>query len=238
MGNIKDDPAYDPFPKTGLVKQFEPYIRKVVGEFAKAYPRVRHQDFLFRAVELALAAEKTFRPELGSFATYLGDFSHDGRLKELHRLHDKLEKEDGIEIYRTAEDLAHEKAEEEGEPTDPVNFAGGGNGVRLLFDLQWWEALLSDIVRHIDPGPMFRKTVAPLEWPTTKLRHRLKLGLQLHQTDDAPAVHERISRDLPHVVRQQPRNQTLMGWIRAVIDHLIRRQREATNEAEKRLTGD
>ena len=42
MGNIKDDPAYDPFPKTGLVKQFEPYIRNVVREFAKRYPRVRH----------------------------------------------------------------------------------------------------------------------------------------------------------------------------------------------------
>jgi hypothetical protein len=52
-GNIKADSAYDPFPKTGLVKQFEPNIRGVVGEFAKHYPQVRYQDFLFGAVELA-----------------------------------------------------------------------------------------------------------------------------------------------------------------------------------------
>jgi hypothetical protein len=38
-----------------------------------------------------------------------------------------------------------------------VNFAGGGNGARLLFDLQWWEALLSDIVSFIAPGPAWRK---------------------------------------------------------------------------------
>ena len=160
-GNIKAKPIYDPFPKDGLVKQYEPYIRKVVGEFAKHYPRVSHQDFLFRAVELAHAAEKTFKPELGfDFSTYLGGFARDGRLKELHRLHDKLEKDDGVEIYRTEEDIAHEKVEEDGEPTDPVNFAGGGNGVRLLFDLQWWEALLSDIACHFEGaiGPMFQKT--------------------------------------------------------------------------------
>jgi hypothetical protein len=224
-GNIKDD-VVDPFPKTGLVKQFEPYIRGVVGEFAKRYPRVRHQDFLFRAVELALAAEKTFKPELGnSFATHLCGFARDGRLKELHRLYDKLKQDDGVEIYRTAEDLAHEQSEEEGEPTDPVNFAGGGNGIRLIFDLQWWETLVSDIVNYIPPL-----------WST--LRHRLKLGLQLRQSDNAPAVQERISADLPLVIRQQPRGPILLGWIRAVIDHLIRRQREADNEAEKRPAGD
>jgi hypothetical protein len=224
-GNIKDE-IFDPFPKTGLVKQFEQYIRKVVGEFAKAYPRVSRQDFEFRAVELALAAEKTFKPGLGySFATRLGGFARDGRLKELHRLHDKLKQDDGVEIYRTAEDLAHERAEEQGEPTDPVNFAGGGNGIRLVFDLQWWETLVSDIVNYIPPV-----------WST--LRHRLKLGLQLRQSDNVAAVQERISADLPQVVRQQPRGPILLGWIRAVIDHLIRRQREADNEAEKRLAGD
>jgi hypothetical protein len=271
-----------------LVKQYEPYIRKVVGEFAKHYRRVSHQDFLFRAVELAHAAEKTFKPELGfDFSTYLGGFARDGRLKELHRLHDKLEKEDGVEIYRTEEDIAHEKAEEDGEPTDPVNFAGGGNGVRLLFDLQWWEALLSDIACHFEGaiGPMFQKAsahpvdegvqepstsvtpqkkegrrlqpkwpaptrkafdkvkdkfnqVVPLVWPTAKRVHRLKLGLQLGQGDNARAAHERISADLPQVVKQQPPTSTLIGWIKAAIDHLVRRQREADDEAQKRLVGD
>lgn len=112
---------------------------------------------------MANAAEKTFKPELGNdFSTYLGGFAKNGRLKELHRLHDQQEKERGVEIYRTKEDLAHEAAEEAGEPTDAVNFAGGGNGVRLLFDLQWWEALLSDIVCRFEGaiGPMFREASA------------------------------------------------------------------------------
>jgi hypothetical protein len=42
---------------------------------------------------LAFAAEKTFKPEFGfKFLTYLGGFYRDGRLKELHRLHDQLER--------------------------------------------------------------------------------------------------------------------------------------------------
>jgi hypothetical protein len=260
-GNIKNDPVYNPFPQSGLVKQFEPYIRKVVTQFAKAYPHTPRQDLLFRAIELAFAAEKTFKPELGfSFATHLGGFERRGRLKELHRLNDQFLKEQGAPIYRTKEDLAHEEAEEVGEPTDAVNFAGGGNGVRLLFDLQWWEALLSDVVRFIDPGPDRRRqrwfskasghfskagghcdngtSLAEGQIPTTKLRHRLKLGTQLRKSDNARAVHERISRDVPEVIKQQPPGPSLMGWIMAVIDHQIRRQREADDEAQKRLRGD
>jgi hypothetical protein len=203
VANIKDDnQTYDPFPKTGLVKQFEPYIRGVVDDFAKHYPDVRRQDFLFRAVELAITAERTFKSERGfSFATYLGGFKSRGRLKELHRLHDQQEAADSVLIYRTEEDLAFEKAEEEGEPTDPVNFTGGGNGARLLFDLQWWEALLSDLISR-------------MLHPTTEKRHRLKLGTQLRQSDNAIGIYERISRDLPHVIRQQPPTPELMGWIR------------------------
>jgi hypothetical protein len=267
-GNIKNHPVYNPFPQSGLVKQYEPFIKKCVGKFLKQYPRLDRQDVMFRAVELAHAAERTFKPELGfSFATHVGY-----RLRELHRLHEQQAAAEGVKIYRTEEDLAHEKAEEDGEPTAPVSFAGGGNGVRLIFDLQWWEALLSDIVHYVAAGPVFRAQrwisaagLAPIkgkkdgtssrkdtpivprenhtrvvegELPTTKLRHRLKLGTQLRQTDNAPAVHERISRDLPEVVKQQPPTQMLIGWIRAVVDHLIRVQREADDEAQKRLRGD
>jgi DNA-directed RNA polymerase specialized sigma subunit len=79
-GNIKNDPAYNPFPQSGLVKQYEPYIRSVVGEFAKRYPGVRREDFLHRAIELANAAEKTFEPELGfKFSTHLAGFARIGR---------------------------------------------------------------------------------------------------------------------------------------------------------------
>jgi hypothetical protein len=206
-GNIKNDAVYSPFPRSGPVKQFEPYIRKVVGLFSKAYPNIPHEAFLFRAVELATAAEKTFKPELGfSFATYLGGFEQKGRLKELHRLHDEEEKHQGVEIYRTKEDLAHEKAEEEGEPTDDVKFGGGGNGIRLLFDRQWWEALLSPRIRYFyHSGPMGaartykrqengiieseRVAEFTSEMPKAQKVHRLKLGLQLQEvTADGPFI--------------------------------------------------
>jgi hypothetical protein len=55
-----DEPAYDPFPKSGLVKQYEPFIKKWVGKFLKQYPRLDRQDVMFRAVERAHAAERTF----------------------------------------------------------------------------------------------------------------------------------------------------------------------------------
>ena len=151
-------------------------------------------DVLFRAVELSIAAERTFKPALGfTFGTHVGY-----RLKELHRLHDQEERHRGVLIYRTEEDLAHERAEEEGEPTDPVNFTGGGNGVRLLFDLQWWEALLSDLISRV-------------LHPTTEKRHRLKLGTQLRKSDNAIEAHKRISADLPQVLKQQPPNPEVMG---------------------------
>jgi len=63
--NIKNDPAYNPFPKSGLVKQYEPYIRKVGAEFCRRYPDIRRDDFLYRAIELANAAEKTSSPTWG-----------------------------------------------------------------------------------------------------------------------------------------------------------------------------
>ena len=56
--------------------------------------------------------------------------------------------------------------------------------------------------------------------------------------DNAARAHARISQDLPRVLEQQPPGTTLIGWIKAAIDHLVRRQREADSEAEKRRVGD
>jgi hypothetical protein len=143
---------------------------------------------------LAFAAEKTFKPEFGfKFPTYLGGFYRDGRLKELHRLHDQLEREQGVEVYRTKQDLAHEEADEAGEPTDPVNFARGGNGVRLLFDLQWWEALLSDIVRHIDPGSDIPPAAVVFAWRGSS-RHASDRGPNPdHQATPSPQTRHSVS---------------------------------------------
>ena len=42
-GNIIIDQAYDPFPKSGLVKQYEPFIRKEVTKYCRQYPSLFRQ---------------------------------------------------------------------------------------------------------------------------------------------------------------------------------------------------
>jgi len=69
--------------------------------FLRQYPRLDRQDVMFRAVELAHAAERTFKPELGfSFATHVSY-----RLRELHRLHEQQKPADRVKIYRTEEKI-------------------------------------------------------------------------------------------------------------------------------------
>ena len=41
-GNIQDDPAYDPFPKSGLVKQYEQFIRDEADDSASAIHSYTH----------------------------------------------------------------------------------------------------------------------------------------------------------------------------------------------------
>ena len=68
--NIDGD-AYDPFPKTGYVRQFKNAILKQFTKFLKKYPDVPKQDALYKFIELAAEAEKRFKPELGySFWTF------------------------------------------------------------------------------------------------------------------------------------------------------------------------
>jgi hypothetical protein len=223
--NITVERTYDPFPKSGLVKQNEPFIRKRVHEFCRQNPGLNRQQVLFRAVEIAIGAESAYKPERGSFATYLI-----WRLKELHRLYDEDDR--GTPIHCAKGELAQDKAEERGEKVE-LNFSGGNNGARLKFDLQWWLPRLgSAIVNCIGSLGALGDLI-----PTLALRHRVKAGIQLG-SDNAPTINERISADLPEVVRQQPIGETLKGWVRAIFDNAIRRQREADDEAQKRAVGD
>ena len=135
VGNIKAEEAYDPFPKTGLVKQYEPFIRGWVGKFCKRFPNVRHEDALFEAIKMALEFEPRFDP------TKAKDFSTPLRhhLKGLQRrLHDREWKEQEQHRLRlksgTVEDISDqvlpesvripdspykEDASDEGEPVSP-----------------------------------------------------------------------------------------------------------------------
>lgn len=278
-GNIEAQQIYDPFPPSGLVKQYKPFILKELTKYCRQYPGLSRQELLFRAVELGLAAEKAFKPELGyDFSTLLRH-----RLKELHRLHDEQERGNSSPVHYAKGELEQDRAEELGEEVE-LDFSGGGNATRLTFDQQWWlPRLCSNIVNYIDSLRPFAvdeleiKTFKTCEFkahpwlgrdkprnlardekprcetdertnytqsyadnliPTLASRHRVAAGVQLRGSDNAPAVQQRISADLPEVVRQQPVGEILKGWIRAVFDHLIRRQREADDEAQKRLAGD
>src|SRR5262245_2582498 len=72
MGNIKNEKEYDPFPKTGLVKQYEPFIRAFVGRFCRQWPLVDYQRALIEAVKIAMEFEPKFDPAIAKdFSTPL-----------------------------------------------------------------------------------------------------------------------------------------------------------------------
>jgi len=211
-GNIKDEPEYDPFPPTGLVKEYEPFIRKRVTMFCKAYPAVRRQDALIEAVKIAIEAETKFKPELGyDFSTFLR-----WHLKSLKRI--LVDKEqayskplihvpDGevseeIIKQRAADDMADAEFDRRRLDRVEVGVGNGGNGARVRLDLT---------------GPV--------------------IGFQLFDRawDHAVGITDRISRDLRRlgdVIANVP------GLARAIVAHNERRQREADQEAENQRNGD
>jgi DNA-directed RNA polymerase specialized sigma subunit len=213
-GNIKAETAYDPFPKSGLVKQYEPFIRKHVGEFCKRYPEPQRDGVLLEAIRIASNTEKRFKPELGH------DFSTPLRhaLKGLRR-YAKRETEPDYARWLPEEKRSNREFDEaekrEAAPIPTPEFLSGANGTRLTFDHQW-----------IDGDGK---------------RHRLSIGLQLNSADlgHAGPVNERTSPDLKALVADNPEpSPVLQGRMRAVIDHQVRRQREADQEAENRQNGD
>jgi hypothetical protein len=60
-GNIKPELAYDPFPKAGLVKQYEPFIRKHVGEFCRRYPGLLRDDVLSEAIRNSVQSREALQ---------------------------------------------------------------------------------------------------------------------------------------------------------------------------------
>ena len=124
-GNIEAKSYYDPFPKSGLVRQYERFIRKHVSEFCERYGRLKYDDALCWAVEIALKAEKAFNPELGfDFSTPLRH-----HLKGLHRLAER-------EIISTPVLGAQRRKQEEAKAAKLPGgrFFPGANGTRVTVD--------------------------------------------------------------------------------------------------------
>ena len=124
-GNIKnDDRSYDPFPKTGPIKDYEPLIRDTVSKCCKLYPWARRTDVLCEAVLLAQKALDKFDPARGwKFGTLL--------ILYLRGLPKMFEEERGWSHSDPSLEL------EQQEPSPAVAIPpGGANGTRVWFD--WW----------------------------------------------------------------------------------------------------
>ena len=200
MGNIKDDPAYDPFPKSGPIKDYEPLIRDKVTNFCKQYPRANREHVLSEAVLLANKALQRFDPERGyKFGTLL--------ILYLRGLPKMFEEELGWSHGDPSLEL------EQQEPSPTAIFPAGANGARLVFDL--WEFI-------------------------EDTRKGAVLGIRLNDRseDYAKSVQARISEALKQLAAYDIKDDIALGRMRAAIDHLERRQREADQEAEDRARGD
>lgn len=213
-GNIRATSAYDPFPKSGLVKQYEGFIRDhVAEEYCKRYPGIPREDFLAQAVKIAVEFEPKFKPERGyDFSTPLR-----GHLMGLHR----FAKKSGPELihYNTGADPKTGLMKDEaGEPTRPANYGTDANGTRVMLNRLW-----------ISPDPKGGVR-----------RHQIVIATQLPSADEAHArgITQGISEDIPHILADHDRDRVRVGFLRAIVDLRKRNQREADQEAENQKAGD
>lgn len=199
MANIKDGLPYDPFPKTGLIKQYEPLIRDTVAKFCKRYPQVNREHALAEAVRLAQKAADNFDPSRGTkFGTPL--------ILYLRALPKMFEEETGWSHSDPSLEIG------KAEPSPAAIYPAGANGTRLLFDL--WEFAGDD-------------------------RKGAVLGIRLNDRSEgyARGVAARFSEALKALAAHSINDDVVLGRMRAAIDHMERREREAQQEEEDRARG-
>jgi hypothetical protein len=135
----------------------------------------------------------------------------------------------------TKADIKAEKLEARGEQVD-IKFRG--RGPRLVFDKQWqrvWDftsELFNEISRRANTKiENFGRLIYARDVK------RIVVGIQLRATEAAEAIarsfHERIVAHIIPLARLFERQEpvTFRGWMRACLDHFIRRYREADQEA-------
>jgi hypothetical protein len=228
------------YPNSGLVADHTAFIKKQATGIARRYG-LDPIEVESRAIAIAVAAERAYSPDRGSFEAYLLV-----RFKELHRVYRQahLLVPTGI----TKADIKAEKAEACGEKVD---IAFLGNGPRLYIDRQWqrvWDftsELFNEILPRAWDGPIERvdrrapwrkgteQGVLNFGKITARDIKRIVVGIQLKFGESILGLHDRIAA---HVIplaqlfeRQKP--VTFRGWTRACLDHFIRRYREADQEA-------
>jgi hypothetical protein len=208
-GNIKAEKAYDPFPKDGLVKQYEPFIRKKAGEWHKKYRWLRYDEILFELVQIAIKAEPQFKPKLGyQFSTFLEPY-----FQRIHRFAEREQKLQrlNVEILDDGFQKAQEAEEAKEAKTPEGVFYPGPNGPRYTLDFQWME----DVSKR-------KRAVM-----------RVRLASTVALRDDWG-----VSDDMRFLVRVREHLDVRQAYIRAAFDHYERRQTEAHQEIENRKNGD
>jgi RNA polymerase sigma factor (sigma-70 family) len=184
MSNIKADSAYDPFPKSGLVKQYERFIRKRVAKFREEFPWTSYDDVLIEAVKLADQAAKRFNPGLGyDFSTFL--------IPYLKKLYAMQEEEKGWS-HATPTDWAQDQ-ERSPAPIYPT----GANGTRIALDR--WK--LGDDKRK---GIVIAMTLRDnTEGHSVGFIERVSAALTVLGNDDAPGADGRLRAAIDHLERVQ-----------------------------------
>jgi RNA polymerase sigma factor (sigma-70 family) len=182
LGNVKDEPIADLWPKYGLVAKYKPFIFNRIRPFLKGNPHLDRREVTGDAIRITWEASQRFKPELGyDFSTYLR-----------HLLPNRLYDTYGI------------KPEAKEEPdilkTDPVRFVGGGNGARLVLDTG------NLLVGARMPG---------------------------NDRDYLTGVLERLRGIIEPVRADLQAGPNAEGFLRALVDHAERREREAIAEAEQ-----
>lgn len=193
-GNIKDEPAYDPFPKDGLVKKFEPFIRKKAGEWHKKYRWLRYDEILFELVQIALRAGPKFKPELGyQFSTFLEPY--------FQRIHRYAERELRLQRLNVSildggfQEAQEDEEAKEAKTPDGVFYAGP-NGPRFTLDFQWMEGTKRKraVVRVRIANPQIIKRASP----DARILAGMKNGLDVRQAYIRAVLdhHERSQKEI------------------------------------------
>jgi hypothetical protein len=235
MSNIQSGEAYDPFPKTGLTRQYEPFIRQYVTDFCKQYPKVSRSDALFEAVKISIEFEPKFKTESGlDFSTPLRH-----HLKGLKRILVNSEAAHNKRLIHAASipDVTEDDYSEESSPDVKNSDAPGEIAKKLVSD--------AGAAGVFDQRVAEEKLEAlPVTSGTGGNGTRIKLdlnssviGRQLYSKEPHYALRiiDRLSVDLRILIGCSP---VLAGRMRAVIAHGERCQREADREAENQRNGD
>lgn len=188
MGNIKADSSYDPFPKSGLVKQYEPFIRARVSKFCEQFPWISYDDVLIEAVRLAVQAAGHFNPDLGhDFTTLLRHY-----LKKLYAIQ---EEEKGWS--HAAPTDWHQDQEAAPAPVFPT----GANGTRIALD-RWRFGY------DKDKGDQRRGVVIAMRMRDNTegnvgFVNRVSAAMTVLRDDDAPGADGRLRAAIDHLDRVQ-----------------------------------